>query len=355
MKQMRIAIIGQGRSGRDIHGAFLLNDKSERYKVVAVCDWKADRRERAAKDFGCDVYEDYRELFKRDDIDLVVNSTFSYEHCPVTLDLLSHGFNVLVEKPFAMTEADCKKMIDTAYENNVKLFVFQQSRFAPYYTKIREIVDSGVLGKIEQISISFSGFARRWDWQCSQRFGGGGLYNTGPHPLDQALDLLDFDPQTTLLYSRLDTLNTYGDADDYAKLLITAPGKPLIDLEVSSANGYFKDNYVIHAKNGSLRATLREIQYKYFVPLENVDHTLILEPLCHENGYPAYCSEKLNWHEETISLDGSAFDVGTSRYYDMVYRCLFEGRRPEIEPWQSMMQIQISEQVHRDNPLTIKY
>ena len=72
MKQMRIAIIGQGRSGHDIHSRFLSGDDSGRYKVVAVVDKIADRRERAAGEFGCDTYEDYHELFSRDDIDIVV-------------------------------------------------------------------------------------------------------------------------------------------------------------------------------------------------------------------------------------------------------------------------------------------
>ena len=40
------------------------------------------------------------------------------------------------------------------------------------------------------IFISFSGFSRRWDWQTSQRWYGGSLRNTGPHPLEQALDIL---------------------------------------------------------------------------------------------------------------------------------------------------------------------
>ncbi len=355
MQQMRIAIIGQGRSGHDIHSRFLSGDDSGRYKVVAVVDKIADRRERAAGEFGCDTYEDYHELFARNDVDLVVNSTFSYMHYPVTLDLLEHGFNVLVEKPFAMHYDDCRKMIDTADKNGCKLFVFQQSRFAPYYTKIREVVDSGVLGRIVQISIRFGGFARRWDWQTSQRFGGGSLYNTGPHPLDQALDLLGFDENVRLLYSKFDKLNVSGDAEDYVKLLVTAPNKPLIDIEISSCDAYVPFVYHIQAEHGSLKASMTNIDYKYYIPSDEPARPLILEPLRGDKGQPIYCSEKLTWHEENIKIEGSAFDVGTSRYYDMVYRCLFEGRKPEIEPWQSMLQIKLSEQAHIDNPLPILF
>ena len=53
MKQIRIAILGQGRSGRDIHGLHLKKD-TERFKVVAVVDQMDIRRERAAKEYGCE-------------------------------------------------------------------------------------------------------------------------------------------------------------------------------------------------------------------------------------------------------------------------------------------------------------
>ena len=49
-----------------------------------------------------------------------------------------------------------------------------------------------MLGRIVQVSLSFSGFARRWDWQTLQEYKGGNLLNTGPHPMDQAMRLLDF-------------------------------------------------------------------------------------------------------------------------------------------------------------------
>lgn len=355
MKQIRTAVIGQGRSGRDIHGEYFLKNKEGKFQVVAIVDSIEGRRRRAKSDFGCDVYEDYRKLLERDDIDLVVNTSFSCLHYPITLDLLEHGFNVVVEKPFAMLRDECKKLIDTAYQKGVMLNVFQQSRFAPYYEKIKEIIFSGVLGRLYQISISFSGFSRRWDWQCSLRFGGGSLLNTGPHPLDQALDLLGFDENTQIAFSRLDKVNTSGDAEDYCKLVLTAPEKPVVDIEISSCNAYSPYTYVIHAKNGSLCAMADRIRYKYFVPENEPVHPLQLEPLSDEKGHPTYCSEQLTWHEHDITVEGSAFDVGTAKYYDMIYDHLVNGREMAIQPWQVMQQIAIAEQVHKDNPLPVLY
>ena len=98
MKKLNVAIIGQGRSGRDIHGRYFLSEHGkEHFNVVAVADKIEARRERAVQEYGCDVYEDYNEMLKRDDIDFVVNSTFSYLHYPVTLDILrAAGFDHMI-------------------------------------------------------------------------------------------------------------------------------------------------------------------------------------------------------------------------------------------------------------------
>ncbi|MFR5864065.1 MAG: Gfo/Idh/MocA family protein [Acutalibacteraceae bacterium] len=191
MKQIRVAILGQGRSGRDIHGLHLKKD-TERFKVAAVVEPFDVRRERAASEYpGCDTYADYRALLERKDIDLVVNATPSHLHFPITKEFLSAGFNVLTEKPFVPTVAECDELTALAKEKGVHMLVFQQSRFANYFQKVKEIIAGGNLGRIAHISIQFNGFARRWDWQCCLDFNGGNLANTGPHPLDQALNLMD--------------------------------------------------------------------------------------------------------------------------------------------------------------------
>ena len=316
MKKLRVAIIGQGRSGRDIHGAFFRSEHNDKYEVVAVVDELDFRRERAKQEFGCDVYADHRELYGRTDIDLVVNSTYSHLHYPVTMDLLTHGFNVVVEKPFSAHKEECEAMIRAAKEHDRMLCVFQQSHFAPYYRRIREILADGRLGRPVQVSIHFNGFARRWDWQCSQRFYGGSLRNTGPHPLEQALDILDMDTLPQVV-SRLDRVNTFGDAEDYVKILMLAPGKPVIDLEISSCDAY----------NGG-------VLY---------------------NGTPRYCSEQLTWHKEEEDLSGTSFDAAVRAYYDNIYAHLTEGAPLVIRPEKIAQQIELIEEVHRQNPMPIRF
>ena len=101
MKKLNLAIIGQGRSGRDIHGVYCRSERNLYYNVKYVVD-ADERRRNQAKDLypGCETFADYRELFDKD-VDLVVNASFSDMHFAITKDLLEHKKNVMVEKPFA--------------------------------------------------------------------------------------------------------------------------------------------------------------------------------------------------------------------------------------------------------------
>lgn len=350
MKKLNVAIIGHGRSGRNIHGSFFRSDLNEKFNVVAVVDALEERRIRAKEELRCDVYADYRELFGRTDIDVVVNSTFSHMHANITIDLLEHGFNVVCEKPFGKSYEECDRVVK-AYEKSGKMLnVFQQSRFAPYYTELLKIIDSGKLGRPVQYSISFSGFARRWDWQTYQGYNGGEVRNTGPHPLDQAINILGFDSDITV-FSKLDRVNTFGDAEDYAKIILTAPGKPLIDIDLSKCNAYAGPIYVVHCQYGTLKATMRSIDYKYFDPETAPKQKLTLEPLCADNRTPAYCSETLDWIEEHVDVEGTVFTVAVKKYYDMIYDHLVHGKEMEITPYQVLKQFQIIDQIRAQNPL----
>lgn len=356
MEKLKIAIIGQGRSGRNIHGAFFKKEENIYCQVVAVVERDPERRQRAVEEYpGCVAYEDYRELFARDDLDLVVNASFSHEHYPVTKDLLAHGKNVVVEKPMGRTYFECCDLIKTAKENNVTLAVFQQSLLAPYYAVPKAVVDSGKIGQLKQVSIRFNGFSRRWDWQTTQAFLGGSVYNTGPHPIGFGLDILGFDPEARVAFSKLDLALTSGDAEDYAKIILTAPGKPVVDIEISSMDAYSNFQIKFQGTLGTLQTTAKGYTVKYLVPGENPEQPLIQTPLKNEEGLPIYCGEKLITHEETEEYNGTAFDVAVRDFYKMVYNKLTKNEPMAVTPEMAAQVINVIETVHGQNPLPVKY
>ena len=352
MKQIRVAILGQGRSGRDIHGACFLN-MQDKYKVAVVVEPLEYRRVRAEKEYGCETFESHTSLLGRKDIDIVVNATPSHLHVPITLKLLEGGFNVLCDKPFARKAEEVDLMVDAARRSGRLLAVFQQSRYAPYFLKVKKIIESGSLGRIVQISIAFNGFARRWDWQCLQSFNGGNLLNTGPHPLDQALQLFgdDVEPQ---VFCIMDRANNFGDAEDYVKLILTAPQHPVVDLEISSCCAYPCFTYNVQGTRGGLKGSMDHMDWKYFKLEEAPKQYLIRTPLMKEDGTPEYCREQLKWYENSWDVPEEQRDLFltiASGYYEMLYRTLTEGAALEVTTAQVRRQIAVIEECHRQNPI----
>ena len=356
MKKLNLAVIGQGRSGKDIHGKYYRSENNEYYNVKYVVDADEYRRGVAKEIYpGCETLTDYRELFDKTDVDIVVNASYSEMHFSITEDLLLHGFNVLVEKPLARTREECDRLISLAKEKGVHLAVFQQSNLAPIYTFAREVIASGKLGEIKQVSVRFNGFARRWDWQTLQKKVAGGLYNTGPHPVGIALGLLDFDPDYKVVYTRLDRSLTSGDSDDYAKVIITAPGKPLADIEVISSDAYCDYNLKLVGSKGTYKSTTLKYKMTYIVDGENPERPVIETFLEDENRNPAYCSEQLVKHVEEGDFPGDAFSVGTPALYKELYFHLTEGKPMSVTPEMAREVVSVIAQAHEENPLPKKF
>ncbi len=362
-KKIRVAIIGQGRSGRNIHAEYLKDDP--RYQIVAVADFLPERRERAKKEYNCDAYENYRDLFKRDDLDLIVNSTFSHMHAPVTLDILQAGFNVLCEKPLASKVEDVDAMIAAAKKAGKLFAVYQQSRLADYFRQVQKIINSGVLGRIIQINIAFNGFSRRWDWQTLQSFNGGNLLNTGPHPLDQALQLFGEGMPNVLCI--MDRVNTAGDAEDHVKLILSGKGHPTIDLEISSACAYPCFTYNIYGSQGGMKGSQTSLEWRYFKPSEARKIELVDTPLSNAEGLPTYCGganpDNLEWYADAWPVSTNPKEKADSAYgaynppssmaksfYTMLYDVIVNGAPLTITPEQVRRQIAVIEECQRQNP-----
>ena len=356
MRKLKLAIIGQGRSGRNIHGHFLRSERNTLFEIAVIVEQDAFRRSRALEEYpGVQVMEEYTELFGRQDIDLVVNASYSRQHYGITKDLIEHGFNVLVEKPFGRNYYECCELIRIAKEKGVVLDCFQQSFFAPFYTETKAVVESGKLGQIKQVSIRYNGFARRWDWQTLHCEMAGSVYNTGPHPLGFALDFLDFDKDARVIYSKLDRCMTSGDAEDYAKILLTAPGKPLVDVEISSMDAYSGYTLKLQGTRGTYQCTTSEYKMKYYRDDENEPRPVIHQSLSDENGYPVYCSEKLCVHEEAGEFSGSAFDTAVEKFYAMMYDAIVNGKELLIKPEHAARIVNVIEAVHAENPMPVRF
>ena len=350
MKRLRVGVIGQGRSGRDIHTEFL-KKIPEKYEIAAVSDLLQDRCERAASEYGCPVFQDYREMLHKADLnlDFVLNSSFSHLHAPISKEIMEAGHHVLCEKPLAKTAEQVHELIATSKRSGKILAIYQQSRFAPYYRQVCDVIASGVLGQIRMVKVAFNGFSRRYDWQTLQSFNAGNLYNTGPHPMDQVLGLIGRDIMPNV-WCKMDVVNALGDAEDFCKIILSYPGRPVIDLEICNNTNFNPYTYQVYGTYGSLAGTMNHLDWKYYIPSEAPALTLKKEPL----PGPSYCKDSLVFHDGSWDVPESDQDLFSSmsgRFYSNLYDVLTTGAPLAVTPEQVCQQIAVMEECHRQNPL----
>ncbi len=348
---IRVGIGGLGRSGFAIHSEYLKDDP--RFQVVAAADPLPERRRDAAERFGCRVYEDYAAMLSAGGFDLFVNATPSRFHVTASLAGLVAGFHVLSEKPSATTVAEFDRIVSAARSAGREFFPFQNSRYYPCFRKIREVIASGVLGEIICIRSNWSGFARRWDWQTLQSECGGNLWNTGPHPVDQAVVL--FGEAEPNVFCRMASrhFDLGGDADNFCALTLYGEGHPTIEIQISSFQVWPQgEQYNIQGTCGGLCGGANGLKWKYFDPAHAPKH----EPWRPWSFNRQYCSEQLEWQEQSwqfvTPLSGEeSFRMLSAGVYSNLYEVLRNGAPREITLAQVRRQIGIMEEAHRQNPL----
>jgi hypothetical protein len=157
------------------------------------------------------------------------------------------------------------------------------------------------------------------------------------------------------VFSRLDKALTSGDADDYDKLILTAPGKPVVDVEICSTDAYSPSTLKIKGTLGTFQCTAKEYKMTYIVPGENPEQPVQERFLQDENHNPLYCSEKLIKHEEEGRFDGDAFNTGTASMYEQLYAAITEKKPMTVTAEMAARIIDVIEAAHAQNPLPVLF
>ena len=194
-EKLRMAIVGVGNMGRlharDVH-------ELATTELVAVCDINRARADAVAAQYGVKAYYDYRELLAETGAQLpaILIATPHYDHTPISIDTLSQGIHVLVEKPIAVHTQDARRMIQAyqaaqaQYPNLVFSAMFMQRTYG-HYRKIKDLIDSGELGRLVRTTWIITDWFRTQiyydsgEWRATWAGEGGGvLLNQCPHNLD---------------------------------------------------------------------------------------------------------------------------------------------------------------------------
>ncbi len=154
MKPVKVALLGAGVRG-ELNLATLVRKYPGELKFVAVAEPNDDRRERFSKMFGIsprNAFADWRDLLDGPRIaDAVINALPCRMHFDSTMAALDADYHVMLDKPMALSPAECVLLTDTARELGLVLIISLQCRYNRIYMRARELLDEGSVGRLMNI------------------------------------------------------------------------------------------------------------------------------------------------------------------------------------------------------------
>ncbi len=198
-KPVTAIIVGGG------HRSFIYADYSlehpDELKIVGIADPNKSRCEDAVKKYGFpseNCFSSAEELSKKGKIaDVIINGTMDKDHVKTSIPLLKCGYDMLLEKPFAVNKDEMFELIDTVKKHGNKVMICHVLRYAEFYKQIKSIISSGDIGEIISIQlcedVSYHHYATsyvRGKWANSNESGTSMLLAKCCHDLDVMMWLM---------------------------------------------------------------------------------------------------------------------------------------------------------------------
>jgi len=309
VKKLKVGIIGAGGMGKIHAGCYMNNPNVE---VAAACEkdreklddfvdckWGKVEYEDALGGFRPKyrikkAYTDYKEIARDGKIDAVSICTPNVFHFPIAREMMENGKNVLVEKPMGVSVSECKVLTELAEKNKVILASGHMWRFHPDVIFVREIIESGLLGKI--VKTKSYGIHVNWvpkGWFVKKELAkGGALIDMGIHAIDTTKFLLgDIKPKR--VWADINTCYGEWNVDDSAVLIIefergvtsiieSGWNNPYADggeasTQIFGTKGYARVfptevRYFLERRQGIFRPEKKEPHQSLFMYQREIDH-----------------------------------------------------------------------------------
>ncbi len=220
---MNIGIIGTGTRSV-LYLNQILAGVRENIFVKALADIDKDKLNKYANDYFTDknmpsLYTDFNEMLEKEDLDMVFICTPDSKHTDIVIPVIKAGKNILLEKPMATTIEDCKAIYSESIKHNKYLYLGFVLRYTPLYRKVKEIIDSGVLGDIIAVEakemleyLHGASYMRRWH---RYKKNSGGFLNTKCcHDMDLLNWLIGSDPLYISAFGSRSFFNPKKDAQE---------------------------------------------------------------------------------------------------------------------------------------------
>lgn len=183
-RRLRLGVAGLGRAFSLMLPTFMGDGRIE---LVAACDPRQAAREQFSRDFDAPAFADIEALAREPAVDAIYVASPHQFHAEHTAIAAAHGKHVLVEKPMAITLAECDAMVDACGQAGVHLVVGHCHSFDTPYLRARALIQEGRLGRVRMIhALNYTDFLYRprRPEELRTEAGGGVVFSQAAHQVD---------------------------------------------------------------------------------------------------------------------------------------------------------------------------
>ena len=264
-RQVGYAVIGLGHIAQSaVLPAFA---QAKNAKLVAIVSGDPEKRTKLARKYKCDAFDvrDLDEVLGRSDVDAVYIAEPNDRHAEFAVRCAKQGVHVLCEKPLAVTEEECRRMIDASREAGVKLMTAYRLHFEESNLAAVKLIEQGRIGELRSFSSVFGYQVRPGNIRTSAERGGGAIWDLGVYCINAARYLFRADP-VEVFAMRMDRRDDerFAEVHEGMSLLLKFPGDRVAQFTVSFGC-YEQDQYRIVGTKGHIEI---DDAYEYAGPRE---------------------------------------------------------------------------------------
>lgn len=276
-RPVQLGIIGYGGMAR-YHAERL--KKNGIMQVVGTFDIDPMQQQAASKE-GYVAYPTQQALLADKNIEAVLIATPNDCHCAIAIAAANAGKHIICEKPVALSVAELDSMEAAAKQNGVIFTVHQNRRWDPDYIAARNIMQSGVLGKMERIDTFVCGAnGIPGGWRKIESHGGGMMLDWGVHILDQIFDCIRQKPIS--LYCRYSHVLGFA-VDDGFYAQIEFEDDLTVHAHVSTNTYIQQPRWTLYGRDGTAQISDWDVHGKIILPVYGKEE--IIEGIAAGNGF----------------------------------------------------------------------
>lgn len=322
MKKVRYAVVGLGYISQvAVLPAFA--HAEENCELTALVSGDGVKRKKLARKYGVPLtysYQQYDECLRSGQVDAVFIALPNNLHAEYTVRAAQAGVHVLCEKPMAVTEKECRRMIEACRKGGVKLMIAYRLHLEEANLRAVQMAQNGRLGQLRIFESVFTMSVKKGDIRLKRELGGGTLYDIGVYCINASRYLFRDEPVEVFAFTEKDEETRFREVDEMTSAILRFP-KDRLAAFTSSFGAADTSSYRLIGTKGDLRL---EPAYQYTGSLK---HHLTINGGIRTLSFPP--------HDQFAA--------------ELIYfsRCVLENKQPQPSGEEGMADVRIIQALYR--------